>query len=194
MLVLSTMKVYEQLTPRHIEFIAAQHMFFVATAPLSQDGHVNVSPKGYDSFSVLSPTRVAYIDLGGSGIETQAHVQENGRICLMFCNFGETPLIVRLYGQGTAHAFGTPGFEALRPRFPTIDVPVRAILEVSLTRVQDSCGWGVPFYEFKGPRPKLREMNAARTQAAKLARCYTNNARSIVVFPGFEAPAPTVKV
>jgi hypothetical protein len=182
------MKVYEQLTPRHIELIAAQHMFFVATAPLAQDGHVNVSPKGYDSFYILDPTRVAYIDLGGSGMETQAHLQENARISLMFCSFDATPIIVRLYGRGTAHAYGTAGFEALRPHFPSISVPVRAIIEVALTRVQDSCGWGVPFYEFKGERPKLREMNAQRTQEAKLERCYTNNAQSIDGLPGFQTP------
>jgi len=182
------MKVYEQLSPRHIDFIAAQHMFFVATAPLSVEGHVNVSPKGYDSFSVIDPARVAYIDLGGSGIETHAHVQENGRICLMFCGFEETPLILRLYGHGVAHPFGSPGFQTLRPRFPSIDVPVRGIIEVSVTRVQDSCGWGVPFYEFKGDRPKLREMNATRTQEAKLERVYERNALSIDGLPGMARP------
>lgn len=183
------MKAFEQLSPRHVEFIAAQHMFFVATAPLAQDGHVNVSPKGYDSFSVLDPKRVAYIDLGGSGIETHAHLQENGRICLMFCSFTETPLIVRLYGHGTAHAYGTPGFDGLRARFANITLPVRAIIEVALTRVQDSCGWGVPHYEFKGERPELHAHNALRTQEAKLERSYTNNARSIDGLPGFVRPA-----
>jgi hypothetical protein len=179
------MKAYEQLSDRHLEFIAAQRVFFVATAPLAPEGHVNLSPKGYDSFVVLDPRRVAYIDLGGSGIETHAHLRENGRICLMFCGFEETPLILRLYGRGTPHAFGSPGFEALRARFPGIEVPVRAIMEVELTRVQDSCGWGVPFYEWKGERPKLREMNATRTQEAKLARSYERNARSIDGLPGF---------
>ena len=179
------MKAYEQLSERHLEFIAAQHVFFVATAPLAHDGHVNVSPKGYDSFVVLDPRRVAYIDLGGSGIETHAHLRENGRICVMFCGFEQTPLILRLYGRGTAHAFGSAGFDLLRPRFAGIEVPVRAIMEVQLTRVQDSCGWGVPFYEWKGDRPRLRETNAKRTQQAKLARSYENNARSIDGLPGF---------
>ena len=102
------MKAYEHITDAQSELIARQHMFFVATAPLAEDGHVNLSPKGLDSFVVLGPDRVAYLDLGGSGIETHAHLRENGRICLMFCAFDGDPLIVRLYGRGTAHAFGAP--------------------------------------------------------------------------------------
>lgn len=145
---------FEALQPRHIEFVRAQHLFFVATAPLSQEGHVNLSPKGYDSFEVIDPQRVAYIDLGGSSAETQTHIEENGRICLMFCSFDRTPLIVRLYGRGRVHASGCEAFAALRARFTKIAGPARAIIEIELTRVQDSSGWGVPFFEYRGDRQK----------------------------------------
>jgi hypothetical protein len=146
------MTVFEQLQPRHIEFIRAQHLFFVATAPLSHEGHVNLSPKGYDSFEVIDAWRVAYVDLGGSSVETQAHLEENGRICLMFCSFDRTPLIVRLYGRGRVHVAGCDAFAALRPRFDKIRGAVRAIIEIELTRVQDSCAWGMPFFEHRGDR------------------------------------------
>ena len=97
------MEMLEEIGPAEAKFIEAQHMFFVATAPLAADGHVNLSPKGYTSFVQLDSKRVAYIDLGGSGIETHAHLRENGRICLMFCAFQGSPLILRLYGQGRGH-------------------------------------------------------------------------------------------
>lgn len=145
---------FDALQSRHIEFIRAQHLFFVATAPLSHEGNVNLSPKGYDSFEVIDPRRVAYIDLAGSSGETQVHIEENGRICLMFCSFDPTPLIVRLYGRGHVHASGCPAFEAMRARFTKIAGPARAIIEIELTRVQDSCGWGVPFFEYRGDRSR----------------------------------------
>ena len=183
------MQAYPELKPRHIEFIRAQHMFFIATAPLAADGHVNLSPKGYDSFAVLDPGRVAYLDLGGSGIETHAHVQENGRICVMFCGFEDMPLILRLYGQGYSHVFGSPQFAALRGHFPTIKVPVRGIIEIALTRVQDSCGWGVPHYAYQGPRTKLLEHNQGRTQEQYIEHRYEKNTTSIDGLPGLGRPA-----
>lgn len=94
------LKVYDAITDPLRGFIAAQHMFFVATAPLSADGHVNMSPKGLDTFRVLTPNRVAYLDLTGSGNETSAHLRENGRITFMFCAFSGAPNILRLYGIG----------------------------------------------------------------------------------------------
>ena len=99
------MKFLNEIGPREADFIDAQHVFFVATAPLSADGHVNLSPKGYASFARLDANTVAYIDLGGSGIETHAHLRENGRICLMFCAFEGDPLILRLYGTGRGHQY-----------------------------------------------------------------------------------------
>ena len=164
------MDVLEKIGPTEAAFIDAQRMFFVATAPLSPEGHVNVSPKGYASFARLDPRRVAYVDLGGSGIETHAHLRENGRICLMFCAFEGDPLILRLYGEGRAHQYGTPEFEALRPHFPAINVPVRGIIDVAVTRVQRSCGWAVPNYAFEGDRDMLRRHNAKRSQTEFMTR------------------------
>lgn len=181
------MEVSEEIGPKEARFIDAQRMFFVGTAPLSTEGHVNVSPKGYESFARLGARRVAYVDLGGSGIETHAHLRENGRICLMFCAFKGDPLILRLYGEGRAFQFGTPEFEALRGHFPEIDVPVRGIIDVSLTRVQRSCGWAVPNYEYAGDRDVLRKHNAKRTQAEFMARRIESNASSIDGLPGLES-------
>jgi hypothetical protein len=178
------MKAFDSLSDRHRAFIAVQKMFFVGTAPLSADGHVNVSPKGLDSFAVLDDQRVAYLDLGGSGIETHAHVQENGRLCVMFCAFEGNPLILRLYGRATAHVYGSPGFEALRAAFPGIDVPVRGIIELGITRVQESCGWGVPLYAYEGDRSHLPTHNAKRTQEAFFERRLETNAKSIDGLPG----------
>lgn len=182
-------KAFKRLAQRHIDFIGAQHLFFVGTAPLSADGHVNVSPKGYDSFSVINSARVAYLDLGGSGVETHAHVQENGRICIMFCAFEGKPLILRLYGHATAHAYGSPRFKALRSRFAAVDVAARGIIEVQLTRVQDSCGWGVPHYDFVGDRTRLRDHIAKSTEDAYIERRYQKNAASIDGLPGLLRPA-----
>ena len=182
------MKAFESLKDRHRRFIAEQKMFFVGSAPLSPDGHVNVSPKGLDSFAVLDANRVAYIDLGGSGIETHSHMQENGRLCIMFCAFAGKPLILRLYGQGQAHGYGTAEFELLRPRFPGIDVPVRGIIELAITRAQDSCGWAVPYYEYQGDRSRLLEHNAERSQQTFIERRLETNAESLDGLPGLRRP------
>ena len=182
------MEVSEEIGPKEAAFIDAQRMFFVATAPLSADGHINLSPKGYASFARLGARRVAYIDLGGSGIETHAHLRENGRICLMFCAFEGDPLILRLYGDGHAHQYGTSEFEALRHHFPEIEVPVRGIIDVSLTRIQRSCGWAVPNFDYLGDRDILRKHNAKRTQAEFMARRIESNTSSIDRLPGLEPP------
>lgn len=175
------------LKRQHRDFIARQQMFFVATAPLAPDGHINVSPKGLDAFAVLDNGTVAYIDLGGSGIETHAHLRENGRICIMFCAFDGDPLILRLYGRGEAFAYGTPEFEALRPQFPAIECPVRGIMRIAVTRIAESCGWGVPLYEYQGQRSRLVEHNSSRTQEAFFARRLRTGAKSIDGLPGLTA-------
>ena len=148
-------KVYEKLDDRIRAFIAKQHMFFVATAPRSDDGHVNLSPKGYDSFVVIDDLTVAWLDLGGSGIETMAHLKENGRITIMFCAFEGAPNILRLYGKGEAFQFDHPRFPELLELFPAFE-KARSIVVVKLDRVQDSCGWSVPFMDFKGERDQLK--------------------------------------
>ena len=113
-------KTYDEITPELRQFIEAQKMFFVATAPLAGEGLVNLSPKGYDTLRILDERRVAYLDLGGSGIETVAHLKENGRMVMMWCAFEGRPNIVRLHGRGTVHQRDSPGFEELAHHFPEI--------------------------------------------------------------------------
>src|SRR3954447_7695840 len=114
-----------------------QPMFFVATAPAGDGGHVNLSPKGLDTLRILGPRRVAYLDLTGSGVETIAHLQDNGRITLMACAFNGAPRISRIYGTGTVHALGTPEFTELAVRFPELPGR-RAVIDVSVERVTTS--------------------------------------------------------
>jgi hypothetical protein len=171
-------KVYEEIDETLAAFIAAQKMFFVATAPLSPEGHVNVSPKGYDAFRVLGPKRVAYADLGGSGIETVAHTRENGRITIMFCAFEGPALILRLYGRATVMQFDEPGFDAELARFPGFG-RARNIVYVDVERISDSCGWAVPFYDFKSERDQLKRAIDHRTREEWSERRYVSNAESI---------------
>jgi hypothetical protein len=147
-------KVFDQITDQLQDFIAAQQIYFVATAPLAAEGHVNLSPKGLDSLRILSPNRVAYLDLTGSGNETSAHLQENGRITLMFCAFEGAPLILRLYGQGRTVLPESGEWIVLSALFPTIP-GARQIIVAEIDRVQTSCGTGVPFYEFQGHRDAI---------------------------------------
>ena len=184
-------KTYDHLDDRLIDFIRQQKMFFVATAPLGADGHVNVSPKGYDSFAVLGPNEVAYLDFGGSGIETQAHIQENGRITIMFCAFEGAANILRLYGQGEAIDFDHPDYARMLALFPGYD-RARAIIRVKLTRIQDSCGWGVPFYDFKGERDQLRRwVDNVETEAEWRERRRMRNGESIDGLPGLKGASPS---
>ena len=171
-------KIYDQIDEKLAAFMAKQKMFFVATAPLSGDGHVNLSPKGYDSFKIISPKRVAYLDLGGSGIETVAHARENGRITIMFCAFEGPALILRLYGRASVLQFNEPGFAEALAMFPGFD-RARNIIFVDVDRVADSCGWGVPFYEFKSPRDQLKRWVDDRTQDEWEERRFLTNSESI---------------
>ena len=138
-------KLFESITPQLEKWISHQQMFFVATAPLSENGHINCSPKGLDSFRILSPTLVAYQDLTGSGIETIAHIQENERILIMFCAFDGAPKIVRLHGHGKAVLPTDPAFADMESKFPK-RIGVRAYIQIELTRITDSCGYSVPLY------------------------------------------------
>jgi len=140
-------KLYESITPELQEWLEGQKVFFVATSPLAQTGHVNCSPKGGDTFRVLGERQVAYLDLTGSGIETTAHLQENGRIVLMFCAFSGPPTIVRLHGKGEVIYPTDSDFAGLHQRFSE-HTGVRAIIRVEVTRISDSCGHGVPLMNF----------------------------------------------
>lgn len=179
-------RTYDRLDDGLIAFIRAQKIFFVGTAPLSEDGHVNLSPKGYDSLAVLDERTIAYADLGGSGVETHAHVRENGRITLMFCAFEGPANIVRVYGRGEALSFDDPGFGAAMAAFPRID-RARGVITVRIENVADSCGWGVPFFEFKGEREQLRRWVEARPFDEWAQHRREANARSIDGLPGLGA-------
>lgn len=144
-------KVHELITDHHKAFIEKQHLFFVSTAPLRRDGHINLSPKGLDCFRVISPARVGYMDITGSGNETSAHILENGRITFMFCAFDGPPSILRLYGKGRTVLPGDPEWDELAVHF-TILPATRQIIVADIFRVQTSCGFGVPLYKFSGER------------------------------------------
>jgi hypothetical protein len=176
-------KIYEQLDDKLIDFIRRQKVFFVATAPLSAGGSVNMSPKGYDSLAIIDPRTVAYVDLGGSGIETHAHIRENGRVTLMFCAFEGPANILRLYGRGQAVAFNEPGFAAQMKRFPAFE-RARGIVTIHLDRVADSCGWGVPYFDYRGERDQLRRWVDAKPYDDWAERRLSSNGLSIDGLPG----------
>jgi hypothetical protein len=138
----------------HREFIAAQRIFFVSTAPLSAEGHINLSPKGLDTFRVLGARLVGYLDYTGSGVETIAHVRENGRLTIMFCAFGGKSNILRLYGRGRIVEPADAEFGELVRQF-TPGPGVRAVVLLEVSRVSDSCGFGVPLFEYKGERDEM---------------------------------------
>jgi hypothetical protein len=160
-------KVFAELDDELRGFIEAQRLFFVATAPLAADGLVNLSPKGLDSLRILGPREVAYLDLTGSGIETLAHLRENGRVVFMFCAFEGRPRILRLHGRGEALEPDDARWEELRARFPELP-GARAIIRVDVQRIADSCGWGVPLMRFEGQRDQLVRV-AEQLGAEKLA-------------------------
>src|SRR5258705_10028607 len=132
-------KLMEEISGELAEFIRAQRLFFVATAPLSDRGHINLSPKGLDTFRILSPKRVAYADMTGSGNETSAHLTENGRVTLMFCGFDDRPKILRIYGRGRTVLRGEPRWAGLAARFEE-PIGLRQVIVVDVTRVMTSCG------------------------------------------------------
>ena len=169
---------YDAIDKTQQAFIAAQRIFFVGSAPLDPAGHINLSPKGLDSFLILGPNRVAYLDLTGSGNETSAHLRENGRITFMFCAFDGPPNILRLYGRGEVALPGSPLWDELRPHFG--DRPgARQIIVAQIDRVQTSCGFAVPHYEYVGDRDTLDKW-ATRMGAERLATYrQQKNARSI---------------
>jgi len=158
-------KLYDQITGQLAAFIQAQPLFFVASAPLTAEGHVNLSPKGLDCLRLLSPRRVAYLDLTGSGNETSAHLSENGRITLMFCAFSGPPKILRLYGRGHTVLPGAAEWAELRPLFP--EYPgARQIIAAEIQRVQTSCGYAVPLMDYSGQRDTLTRWAEAKGDEA----------------------------
>lgn len=178
---------HESITDELKAFAESQQMFFVATAP-AEGGHVNVSPKGLEPVVVLGPHEVAYLDRTGSGVETIAHLQENGRITLMFCAFKGKPDIVRFAGQGEVVYPNDPRFEALAAQFPELPGALRSIIRIDVDRVSDSCGYGVPLMEFKGDRRALDGWAKNKTPEDVAAYHQLKNAASIDGLPGVPAP------
>ena len=144
-------KELERITDDHKAFIENQHLFFVTTAPLDKEGHINLSPKGFDCFRVLSPGRVGYLDIVGSGNETSAHLLENGRITFMFCAFDGPPKILRLYGKGRTVLPGDAEWDDLSRHFIILPA-TRQIIIADIFKVKSSCGFGIPLYDFKEER------------------------------------------
>lgn len=164
-------------------FLEQQHLFFVATAPSGPGGHVNLSPKGLDGFRVLGPRTAAYVDYPGSGVETIAHVRENGRIVLMFCAFSGPPKIVRLWGRGRVVDPADAEFTELIRHFAP-KLAVRSIMVVEVERVGDSCGFGVPEFEYVGERQQLVRWAARKGEAGLASYMAEKNATSIDGLPG----------
>lgn len=181
-------KLYDALTPQLITFIENQKMFFVGTAPLAADGHVNISPKGLDTLRILDASTIAYLDMTASGVETIAHVKENGRLVMMFCAFEGRPFTLRLHGVADVLERDHPEFTGLAPQFPDLE-GARAIIRLRLHRIADSCGWTVPMFEYVGMRDYY-EKHAARLGPEGIREAQLEvNMRSIDGLTGLSKPS-----
>ena len=180
-------RVLDEITPALRQLIDAQHVFFVATAPSGSGGHVNVSPKGLDTLSVLGPKEVAYLDLTGSGAETIAHLRDNGRITIMFCTFDGAPNIVRVYGRGEAIPVDDPRARDLLPRFPE-HPGARSIVRVDVERVSSSCGYAVPLMTYQDDRARLTEWAEGKGAEGLVEYRAEKNATSIDELPALPPP------
>ena len=187
------MDFFSALNDDHRAFIARQPMFFVATA--AADARINLSPKGLDCFRVLGSNRVAYLDLGGSGNETHAHLVADGRITLMFCAFERPALILRLYGTGSFVVAGDAGFDALAAHFPRL-AGARQVFDIAVDSIQTSCGWGVPRMAIDRPRDTLVKYHAQQVPEKRLAQLATRTVsidglpvRPQTVLPAFDPSA-----
>ncbi|NMH96091.1 pyridoxamine 5'-phosphate oxidase family protein [Pseudonocardia acidicola] len=192
-------KVYDDISPKLAAWIEAQPMFFVATAPLAADGLVNVSPKGTTgTFRVLDRLTFSYIDLTGSGVETLAHLRENGRICVMFCAFDGPPTVVRLHGTGRVVINGEPGFDAALEPFGQAGssrrVQTRSVVTVDVARVADSCGFAVPMMDLRAERDLLDTWAVGKTPEMLDAYHAKKNATSLDGLPGVPADVRTAAV
>jgi hypothetical protein len=176
---------YVEIDERIRSWIERQHVFFVSTAPLAGDGLVNCSPKGLDSLRVLGSKQLVYADTGGSGIETVAHLKENGRIVIMLCAFDGPPKIFRFYGTGRAVEPHDDEYRTLLPSFPSLP-SIRNFIVVEVERIRDACGYGVPLYEFKNERDSLK--NWVEQKSPEELREYRaeKNAQSLDGLPGLE--------
>ena len=176
-------KVHPEIRDEFAAWIAEQPMFFVATAPLDPKGHVNVSPRGLDTFRVLGPNEVAYLDLTGSGNESAAHLAENGRMTIMFCAFSGEPRILRLYGEGEVVLPGDEDWNGLRAHFGPELPGERQIVRVLVTRIQTSCGYGVPLMDLVDQRERLEQWARDKGEAKIRAYWEEKNTKSIDGLP-----------
>jgi hypothetical protein len=178
-------KQYQEISQPLREWIEKQKMFFVATAPLSGEGHINCSPKGLDSFRIITPTQIAYQDLTGSGIETVAHIKENGRIVIMFCAFEGPPKILRLHGTGQVIEMSHPDFDSMGKHFSE-RMGVRAYIRIDLTRISESCGYSIPLYKYEKDRDVLDKYIAAKGEDGLKTYRAAKNLQSIDGIGGLE--------
>ena len=187
-------KTYERIDGRLRSFIEDQKIFFVASAPLDADGHVNLSPKGLSgSFAVLDERTVAYLDFGGSGAETVAHLRENGRITLMWCAFTGPPTIVRIHGRGEAILRDDPRWPDMIPHFGNASTPgLRAMIVVTAQRISDSCGYAVPFMDYREDRTLHSDYFGRKTDEEFGAYCEAKEyvGTSLDGLPGLPLPLP----
>ncbi|OBZ10214.1 pyridoxamine 5'-phosphate oxidase family protein [Bacillus sp. FJAT-26390] len=175
-------KQFDAMLPQHEAFIRQQHIFFVGSAPLSEEGHVNISPKGHDCLTILSPNRVAYLDLTGSGNETSAHLDENKRITVMFCAFEGAPNILRLYGTGKVVLPATAEWDALYPLFSPLP-GARQIIDIEVHKVQTSCGYSIPFMSYEGERETLQRWSVQKGEEGLKEYWKEKNTKSIDGMP-----------
>jgi len=171
-------KQYTELSDDHTAFIARQPLFFVASAPASVSGHVNLSPKGLDTFRVIDASTVCYLDLTGSGNETAAHLADNGRLTLMFCAFDGKPKILRLYCRGRVVTRHSPAWTTLAARLPQLP-GIRQIIVGDVQSVQTSCGFAVPLMTFEAPRVDLIDWAGRKGEQALVEYRRTKNAVSL---------------
>ncbi len=183
---------YDHVPDHLATWMEAQPIWFVASAPLAADGHVNVSPKGDDTFRVLGPNLVGYLDRVGSGAETIAHLRENGRCTIMFTSFDEAPNIVRLYGQGTSILPGAARWAELAPRFPE-RLGARSIVLLDVETVTTSCGYGVPLMRYEGTRPHMDDWAEKKGPEGIAAYLVEKNATSIDGLPAIDPAGPATR-
>jgi hypothetical protein len=182
-------KVFDELDPKLASWIERQKLFFVGTAPLGADGHVNVSPKGdLKWLRILGPRQIAYLDFVGSGAETIAHLRENGRIVVMFCAFDGPPRIVRLHGRGEVLLPGAGGFAEALAAFDPPEHALRSLIRIDVERISDSCGYGVPLMRFDGRRSQYDDWVDSKVRTGGLdSYVAAKNAASIDGLPAIQS-------
>jgi len=182
-------KVYEKIDDKITDWISKQKIFFVASAPLSSDGLINCSPKGLDTFRILDPQTIAYLDYTGSGAETLAHIRENKRLVIMMCAFEGQPKIFRFHGTAEAIEIGMPEFDELASQFDDLS-GARSIIVMKIDRISDSCGFSVPMYEYKGSRDGLGKWAKQKGESGVLEYQRQNNAVSLDGLPALRRVNP----